>query len=289
MIILNIIKRITNKTHQLSNKQKVIANYLIQNKDKVGFMILKEMSEHIGVSEVTILNFCKSIGLDSFTEMKKQFQELIKKELHVPNKMKSSLEEFDNVHDIFNSTIQIQKLNLEKMIYNNTIDTLQAVCQSIEKARTVYICGSGVSKIIADYLNHRLRLINIDSRVLEISDMALVSRELTGATEEDYFILISFPIYSHLVINLSRYLTEKSYPYVALTDHSESPIAIHAKNVLTCNYDSLVFYNFISAAICLVELMLVILCFNMKDRMMINLKALEEVQRSLLKEIYYNE
>lgn len=252
-------------------------------------MTLKELSEHIGVSEVTILNFCKNIGLDSFTEMKKQFQELIKKELHVPTKMEASLQEFDNLSDIFNNAIQIQKLNFEKVIYNNNIDTLKEVCRSIEKAKTVYICGLGVSKIIVDYLNNRLRLININSKILEISDMTLVSMELTGAMEDDCFILISFPSYSHLVINLARYLTEKNYQYITLTDSKESPLAINAKTVLICDHDSLVFYNFISATLCLVELLLVVLCFNMKDRIMVNLKMLEEVQSSLIKDIHCNE
>lgn len=283
---MKILKNISMTMDQLSNKQKVIARYLMQNKDKIGFMTLRELSEEINVTEVTILNFCKCIGIDSFTEMKKEFQELVKKELHVPTKIESSLQALDNLNDAFSNTVQIQKLNFERIIQQNSIETLQTVGKNIEKARTVYICGLGISKIVADYLNSRLKLINIDSRILDVGDMVSASAELARATNEDCFFLISFPSYSPLVINLSRYLTEKNLNFIVLTDNEKSPLAKNAKIVLKSYNESLVFYNFISATISLVELLLVVLSFNMKDRIMENLAALEEVQDSLIKDIY---
>ncbi|AOT72557.1 MurR/RpiR family transcriptional regulator [Geosporobacter ferrireducens] len=283
---MKILKNISMAMDQLSNKQKVIARYLMQNKDKIGFMTLKELSEEINVTEVTILNFCKCIGIDSFTEMRKEFQELVKKELHVPTKIESSLQALDNLNDAFSNTVQIQKLNFERIIQQNSIDTLYAVGKNIEKARTVYICGLGISKVVADYLNSRLKLINIDSRILDIGDMVSASAELARATDEDCFFLISFPSYSPLIINLSRYLTEKNLNFIVLTDNEKSPLAKNAKIILKSYNESLVFYNFISATISLVEQVLIVLSFNMKDRIMENLETLEEVQDSLIKDIY---
>ncbi|WP_202710395.1 MurR/RpiR family transcriptional regulator [Sporosalibacterium faouarense] len=282
---MNIIQNISNNLESLSTKQKIIAKYLIQNKDKIGFMTLKELSEETNVTEVTIINFCKSIRLESFTEMRKQFQELIKKELHVPTKMKTSLEELENLNDAFNNTVQIQKLNFDKVLKNNNVDTFQTVSSYIENARTVYICGLGVSKVIVDYLSSRLKLINIDVRILEVRDMGLVSMELSRATADDCFILISFPSYSHIVINLSKYLSDKEYKFIVLTDSEKSPLAKNANVVLKSYTESQVFYNFISATVCLIELLLVVICFNMKDKIMINLEDLDEIQASLIKDI----
>jgi len=237
------------------------------------------------VTEVTILNFCKSIGYDSFTEMRKEFQELVKNELQVPTKIKSSLQELNNITDAFYSTVQLQKLNFERVIQQNSLETLQQVGKYIEKARTVYICGLGVSKVLAEYLNSRLKLINIDSRILEVSDMVSVSVELARATDEDCFVLISFPLYSHLVVNLSRYLKENNLNFIVITDNEKSPVAKNAMGVLKCDNESLVFYNFISATFSLIELLLIVLCFNMKERIMSNLKNLEEVQNSLIRDL----
>ncbi|MEW9124028.1 MAG: MurR/RpiR family transcriptional regulator [Thermotaleaceae bacterium] len=282
---MKILKKIAIDVEQFSNKQKLIAKYLMQNKDKIGFMTLRELSEAINVTEVTILNFCKTIGLDSFSEMKKEFQEIIKKELHVPTKIESSLQTLDNLRDAFENTIQIQKMNFERIIQYNSLESLQDVGDHIGKSRTVYICGVGVSKVIADYLHNRLKLINIDSRILDVGDMVSLSIDLSKASQKDCFILISFPSYSPLVINLSRYLIEKNMNYIAITDNEKSPLAKESKILLKSYNESLVFYNFISSTISLIELVLIVLSFNMKDKIMENIEGLEEVQDLLIKDI----
>ncbi len=282
---MSIIDDISDNMENLSNKQKIIAEYVIRNRGKIGFMSLKELSEKINVSEVTILNFCKSIDVDSYTELKRLFQELVKKELHIPTEIKSSLLDIDNAVDAYNNTIQIQKYNYERVIKDNNIKILKEVSQVISKAGRVYICSQGMSKVIAEYLNNRLRLINIDSRMVEIGDTLSSSIELQRATKKDCFILISFPEYSHNVVGLSKYLVKNNIPFISITDTDKSPLAKNSKHVLKCYSDSLVFHNFISSTISLIEILLVILSFNMKDDLVLHLDNLEQIQASLMKNI----
>lgn len=266
---------------RLSNKQKIIAEYLIKNRGKVGFMSLKDISQEIDVSEVTILNFCKSIEIDSFTELKKSFQELIKKQLHVPNEIKSSLQELDNLKDVYNNIIQIHKLNYERALSHNSIEKFQEISYLISKSRRIYICGQGISKVIAEYINSRLRLINIDSVTLEVGDIMESSIDFARATTDDCFILISFPKYSHSIINLAQYLFKNNFTYISITDSDNSPLSKNSKYSLKSHSDSLVFHNFISSTICLIEILIVILSFNMKDKLMSHFDNLEEIQSLL--------
>lgn len=274
---MNIIENMSNYLDSLSNKQKAIAKYLMRNKDKIAFMSLKELSGELNISEVTILNFCKSIDVESFTELKKEFQELIKEELKVPAKMKSSLEELDSLEEAIKNTIHIQKQNYEKMISDN-IEILQKACKYIENAKTVYICGLGVSNQICEYLRPRLKILNIDARTLEIDNIVMLGNDLARATKDDLFILISFPTYSPPVVNLARYLAMHHLNFIALTDSERSPVAQGANLVLKSENRSLVFYNFISATISLVELLLVILSFNIKDKILSDAEKMEKVQ-----------
>jgi DNA-binding MurR/RpiR family transcriptional regulator len=282
---LTIIDNISDNMESLSNKQKLIAKYLIRNSGKIGFMSLKEISEETNISEVTILNFCKSIGVDSFTELKRLFQELVKKQLYIPKEIKYSLLDIDNIDDAYNNAIQIQRFNYERIIKDNDINILKEVSQLIIKASRVYICSQGMSRIIAEYLNRRLKLISIDSRIVEIGDILLSSIELKKATKEDCFILISFPKYSHNVLGLSEYLTQNHIPFVSITDSDKSPLVKNSKHVLKCYSDSLVFHNFISSTICLIEILLVVLSFNMKEDLMLHLDNLEQIQTLLMKNI----
>lgn len=282
---MTVIDIIYNKLSELSNKQKHIGRYLIKNRNNIGFMSLKELSEEINVSEVTILNFCKSIDVESFTELRRLFQELIKKQLYVPDEIKSSLQEINSLEDAYNNTIQIQKLNFDKVIRDNSIDIFKEIIEEIRKADNVYICGQGMSKIVAEHLNSRLRLININSKIIEIGDIISSSVELARLTEKDCFILISFPKYSWNVIGLSKYLYKNNYKFISITDSKSSPIAKGTKHILKCQSDSLVFHNFISSVISLIEIFLVMLSFNMKDDLIKHLDNLEEIRIDLRNKI----
>ncbi|AOT69657.1 MurR/RpiR family transcriptional regulator [Geosporobacter ferrireducens] len=272
MLITDLIKQ---NLAGLSNKQKKIARYLIRNKNKIAFMSLKELSNELEVSEVTILNFCKAINMESFTDLKKEFQILIKEELKVPAKMKSSLEELKSLEDAVGSTLQIQKNNFEYIIENNTIDSLHTASQLIADASTVYLCGLNISKLICDFLYPRLKRLGIHVRILTLDDVEMLSNELIHATEKDLFLLISFPIYSDSIVKLSQYLAMQQLRFIAITNNDQSPIAREAKVVLKSENHSLVFYNFISAAITLAELLLVVLSYEMKDRIILDIKAIE--------------
>ncbi|MEW9124070.1 MAG: MurR/RpiR family transcriptional regulator [Thermotaleaceae bacterium] len=271
MIITQIIKE---HLPTLSNKQKKIARYLMRNKNKIGFMSLKELSNELEVSEVTILNFCKSIGLDSFVDLKKEFQILIKEELKVPAKMKSSLEELESIEDAIKNTLHIQKINLERMIEINAAEALQKSSHLIENARVVYLCGLGLSRLVCDFLQPRLKRLHIDARILYLEDINLFTNDLLGADDKDLFILISFPMYSNQTVKLAQYLKKHQLMFLAITNDEQSPIAHGAEVVLKAENHSLVFYNFISATITLAELLLVVLSYNMKDKIQIDIHKL---------------
>ncbi|SHK01394.1 MurR/RpiR family transcriptional regulator [Paramaledivibacter caminithermalis] len=282
---MTIIDNILNNIDKLSNKQKIIAEYLIKNSGKVGFMSLKDISQEINVSEVTILNFCKSIGINSFIQLKKSFQQLIEEQLYVPNEIKSSLQELDNLNDVYNNIIQIHKLNYDRALSNNNIQTFQEISDLISNSNRIYICGQGISKVIAEYLNNRLRLINIDSKIIEVGDLMEASIDFTRATAEDCFILISFPKYSQNIVNIAEYLNQNKLTYIAISDSDESPLAKNSKYSLKNYSESLVFHNFISSTICLIEILVVILSFNMKKKLMLHLDNLEKIQSLLSQDL----
>lgn len=282
---MNILDRIELNFDNLSRKQQKIAQYLMENRNEAGFMSLKEMSAKIKVSEVTILNFCKSIGVDSFVQLKKDFQNVIKEELHVPSEIRNSLDELKSLQEAYENSINMHRENTEQIIKANSLGSVEKGAEIIRNARRILICGQGISKIIAEYLHVRLRLLNIDARILEIGDIINTSVELGGITKEDCFILISFPVYSQSLVGLSRYLKKRDLPFISMTDTEKSPIADHADSVLLCNSKALVFQNSISAPLFLAEILLDTLSYKMKGKLMVSLDQLEETRQDLAAEL----
>lgn len=241
-------------------------------------MSLGELSSELSVSEVTILNFCKSIELNSFVDMKKEFQELIKESLRVPAKMKSSLEEITSVEDALKNAVQTQRFNFDKLNMDNSLDDLNNASLLIANARYVYLCGMGVSKLVCEFLQGRLRSLGINSIKLNLEDISLYSQDLDNSNENDLFVLISFPDYSPETIKLRDFLELNKLKFISITNDSESPIAKNAKVTLISENKSLVFYNFISSTITLAEILLIILSYNIKDSLLPNIKRIKKIQ-----------
>ena len=56
---------------------KSLADFMLQNTDTLTFISLRELSRQTGVTEVTILNMCKTLGYNSFNEVKYEFRKLL--------------------------------------------------------------------------------------------------------------------------------------------------------------------------------------------------------------------
>lgn len=71
MTIENMIK----STEKLTPIESQLAEYILNNKEEVKYITIKELSEKIFVSKSAVLRFCKKIGLDGFNELKVKLAE----------------------------------------------------------------------------------------------------------------------------------------------------------------------------------------------------------------------
>jgi len=273
-----IIDKIKANTLKFSKKQNLISQYMIHNQGNIPFMSLNELSKELQVSEVTILNFCKLIGVETFTDLKKEFQILIKEKLRIPEKMKSSLDELESTQDAYSNAIQIQQMNFEKLIQGNSLDDYENASECIKNARNVYLCGLGVSQFISTYLRSRFRSIGVNAIEFDLEDFNLYGHDLINAGNEDLFILIAFPDYSVETVKLHEYLYANDLRYISITNTDESLIVPGAEVVLKAENKSLVFYNFLSNTFTLLEVLLTVLSYKLKDDLLPNVRKIMSIQ-----------
>ena len=69
---MNIICEIQQKYNNFSDKEKAIADYILNQPDMIKNINITELAKIIGTSGATITRFSKKIGCDSFVEMKMQ-------------------------------------------------------------------------------------------------------------------------------------------------------------------------------------------------------------------------
>ena len=74
---MNVIERIQEKYGEMTKKQRVLADYMLENPDSMSFMTMKNLSSRTQVSEMTILHYCGALGYGNYNELKYEFRKYI--------------------------------------------------------------------------------------------------------------------------------------------------------------------------------------------------------------------
>ena len=245
--LMDILKEIQDLIPDLTRTQKRIAKYILDNPDAVCFLPLKKLSDEIGVTETTILNFCKKTKAETFSGLKKAMHGYLQDRMRWNNKLETSSKRYaaDEVTltGLQQSQLQLMQATMDGVDANALFEFVDALSQ----AENIYICGHAASLTIAGSLQHKLRDTGALTRLVNVADYAEVLDALTRFDENDVFILITLPFYSAQTVAISDYLRRENAVVLAMTDKLSSPIVRNARHTLLCSSDSMIFHNSIAS------------------------------------------
>lgn len=241
--LLSVIK---SNFYKFSKGQKQIAQFIIDHYDKAAFMTAAKIGETVDVSESTVVRFASTLGYSGFPELQKALQVLIKNKLTTVQRI-----ELDN--DVINDTDKLHRKIIKNEMNNmrnlyESIDTksLDKATELIMNADKVYILGLRTSSTLSNYLGFYLDVILDNVKVLNNSGVNSLYEEIIRIKETDVLIVISYPRYSKITIDATKFVKERKAKIVAITDTEASPVygicdvALLAKSNIVSFIDSLV-------------------------------------------------
>lgn len=131
--------------HSLSDKEKVIFEFISLNTFLVSEMNLKDLSLYLNVSEYLINKFCKKLNLDNFANLSNVLKEFSK---HTQQKCEN----------IFMTTKEIMESYLSRMNEIKISDLSKLI---LDHGKICIICPES-SKIIGKYLEQKLSTFDIN-------------------------------------------------------------------------------------------------------------------------------
>lgn len=166
--------------------ERKIAAYFLDNFEKTLHSTLLELAEEIGVSDASIVRFCKSIGYMGFQEYKIN---AALESVPAPKLYNSSLTAQDSPEELSHKIFSIESSALQQTSGELNIDTIKKAASLLFSSRYIVIVGTGGSGIVAKDLQHKLLKIGVFSIVYEDKDLQLMSASLL--TEADTLFAIS--------------------------------------------------------------------------------------------------
>jgi DNA-binding MurR/RpiR family transcriptional regulator len=231
---MTILDRVREVYPTLTKSQKLIADSILENWENIAFVSPKELGARLGVSETTVIRFARSIGYESFTDLRQHSQDLIKERLTPAEKMSATVKKIKSGETSLERLLTAEVENLKEGISRVSSDEFYRAVDLIEGANRVFVTGQGVSESLCKFLEFRLRRMQIDTRIVTGGGKGFYETLLL-MNDRDVLFGIGFFRCSQDILRAFDYARARAIPTIALTHSTVSELALRSDVTLVAN------------------------------------------------------
>ena len=205
---------------KLTQREKKIAAYLEDHHDQFLNDTITEFAEKVGVSDATVVRFCRHIGYKGYQDFKMHAaRDMLPKERQYNPVLERDDEPATICNKIFNSEVSV----LSRTLLGLSVGELEEIAEHLRNARHIVLFGTGGSLNVAKDAVHKFMKIGIMVYVFDDMDLQHMASSLMG--EGDMVIAISHSGSNLRVLKCLETAKEGGAFTVALTGYSRNPIA----------------------------------------------------------------
>lgn len=220
-------QKIRGKMNHLTNTEGKIAKYVLDNYDSVLNSNITELAEKAGVSDASVVRFCKSLGYKGYQDFKiNAARDLLPKEKH----LNPSLEPSDDMGTICKKIFGTEVAVLDRTLAGLNLEAVEKAACMIRNAKKLVFFGTGGSLLVGKDAQHKFLKIGIQAYVYEDMDMQLMASSLMK--EGEVALCISHSGYNSNVVNCMKNAGENGAGRIALVSQGKTPVSKNADVVL---------------------------------------------------------
>lgn len=279
----SLMSVINQKYKTMSKGQKLLAQYTIDNYQKVAFMTASKLGETVGVSESTVVRFANALGYNGYPKFQDALQELIKTKLTTVQRVEMTNSDYSSCKKILENVLKNDIENIKESMDFIDESSYEEVIEALISAKKVYIMGLRSSIYVAKYLGYYLNYILNDISIVRM-DMGEPVEQLMKIKEGDVLISITFPRYSKKNQRVVEFAKEREAKIVAITDSKNAPIAKLSDYLITVKNNMVSFIDSLVPAFSVANALIIGVAMKEKDDIKGYFNELEEIWKQF--EIY---
>lgn len=254
---------IRDRFQDLSPHLQKIARASLEEPNTFALSTTAKIAESLSIQPSTLIRFSKEFGFSGFSELQTVFkQRLIEGEPTTREQVLSaSYAAPQEVEDILGNVVSVSIEALERFQKEaNSTDIAEAV-RLMRDAKHVYVAGLRRSRPVADYLVYGLLRMEKPSSLLDFAG-GMAGPQISTIGSGDVLVAIAFPPYSQPVVNAVMDAHLSGRTVVTITDGQDSPLSQNANVALFVDADITAPLQPVSAPMCLVQTLLVLVGQN---------------------------
>ncbi|MFC0273137.1 MurR/RpiR family transcriptional regulator [Metabacillus herbersteinensis] len=215
----NNLGKIRSYYARLSDKEKKIATYILDNPEKIIHNTINEVAEELDVADATVFRFCKRMGFKGYQALKIA----LASEIMTPiQQIHEEINELDNEKSVAEKVFKSNIRTLENTLQILEGDSIQKAVELILSANRVELYGTGGSAVIAMDAYHKFIRTGIKAFAFLDSHFQLMAA--SQLTENDVGIVISHSGMNKDTIRILNTLNENGVKTIGITGFPKSPI-----------------------------------------------------------------
>lgn len=260
---------------KLSKTHRKIADFLRKNYDQAVFMTAGKLADKLGTSESTVVRFAVAIGYSGYPQLQQNLRESIKTILTTRQKIATKLEP-ESFEGSLRSSFVRDSNDVRTTFESLDMQMVHDIAQGIQAAKHVYILGLRSSKVLADYLDFYLSFLheNVISFYHGVGDYY---DQIINLEPGDVVVVISFPRYARLTVNLAKIIKEQGNSIYAITDSPEAPINEFADKSIYATYSIESFIDSHVAPMALINALITAIAYDNLDAAGDKFQRLEDI------------
>ena len=181
-----LLRQIKNSLPELRKSERAVGEFVLEDPKSVINMKTAEASEKIGISEPTLIRFCKALGFTGYQDFKINLSQQLAADDYF---VMYEIDEDDSIHElcekVFDTTIS-EILNVRSQIDQNI---LEEAIEALANARRVEFYAFGGSAPVAMDAQHKFFRLKIPSSYISDPHIQFMSANSLG--KKDVVVAIS--------------------------------------------------------------------------------------------------
>lgn len=222
----NIVLQIQSTYNQLTRTEKKVADYVLQNKNKVLYMSITDLADACKVGDASVYRFCRTLGLDGYQQFK------MKLSISLPEHELLDEEDEEKEESTASRIMESHMNAIRESYLLLSPEKLDRLVEMIDESEKVYFFGIGDSLLTAE--EARNKFLRITSKVVCLTDPHMQSMAASMATERDLIVIISYSGSTKDNIHVAKIAKRAGAKIACITHYKKSPLTAYSDVTLLC-------------------------------------------------------
>lgn len=231
----HILLKIKEIYEELDVNERKIADYMLNDLDKIIELPIRLLSEESGASQAAWVRFCKMIGYSGLKDLKRDYilnvRGQVKSDLKEMEQTYTDIQGYEKIEDIIANVSYLNQKSIEDTRLILDANALQAAADAISQAKRVAILGMGASALVAQDAAYKFLRIGVNSLASLDFHMQLTSTSLLDS--EDIVIIISYSGRTKEMVECLDIAKSRGCKTTCITKYGKNPISNMSDIVLS--------------------------------------------------------